>query len=189
MSKIFENARNNIKNGLALIEKLDKLIERWEVIDDYDNYSVSTFGRVKNVDTGLILKPWIGNNGGYKCISLSRNNKSKSFLLHRIIAEAFINNPENKYCVDHKNHNILDNNLNNLRWATHQENNRNASKRNTNTSGYTGVTYVKRLSKFRSRYTSKIGKRIHVGYFETAEEASDAYQKAIKKHYGAFANT
>lgn len=57
------------------------------------------------------------NGDGYRCISIS----GKSYLVHRLVAEAFLPNPENKPTVDHINRDKLDNRIENLRWATHAE--------------------------------------------------------------------
>ena len=62
------------------------------------------------------------NRYGYMRVLLYNNIKAKMFLVHRLLAFAFIPNPENKPCVDHENGVKDDNSLENLRWVTHQEN-------------------------------------------------------------------
>ena len=95
-------------------------IEVWKNISNYDNYEVSTFGKVRNKKTSRILKP--SNRGGYYIVGLS-NIKTKTFQVHRLVAETFIENPENKAHVNHKDKNGLNNNLSNLEWNTPKENN------------------------------------------------------------------
>ena len=100
----------------------------WKTIKQNENYSINENGEVKNNISGKILKSFINKKSGYKIIDLWRNNKCKKIALHRLIAETFIPNPLNKPTVDHKDGNRLNNSIDNLRWATYQEQN---SKFNT----------------------------------------------------------
>ena len=93
--------------------------EDWKTIKEYDNYEVSSFGRIRNKNTGRVLKA--ANKGGYYCIGLS-NKKTKTFSVHQLVARAFIPNPENKQQVNHKDKNSLNNNLENLEWCSNKEN-------------------------------------------------------------------
>ena len=95
-------------------------IENWAKISNYDNYEVSTLGNVRNKKTNRDLKK--ANIGGYYCVGLS-NKITKSFLVHRLVAQTFIENPENKAHVNHKDKNGLNNHLSNLEWNTPKENN------------------------------------------------------------------
>jgi hypothetical protein len=95
-------------------------IEVWKEINNFDNYEVSTFGKVRNKKTGRILKA--ANNGGYYSVNLSKI-KSNYKQVHRLVALAFIENPENKSDVNHKDKNKLNNHLSNLEWNTSKENN------------------------------------------------------------------
>ena len=92
----------------------------WRKIDGYENYSISKNGEVRNDKTGRIRKPTLGNHG-YYILSLCKNSKRKIFRFHRLLALAFIPNPDNKTCVDHIDGNKTNNKLENLRWCTHQE--------------------------------------------------------------------
>ena len=104
--------------------------EIWKPIKDYEGlYEVSNLGRVKSLNyrgTGKekILKNTERSNG-YLAIGLIKNGKTKMFRVHRLVAEAFIPNPENKPCVDHINTIRDDNRVENLRWVTYKENNNN----------------------------------------------------------------
>ncbi len=96
--------------------------EIWKPIKDFDNYSISNLGQVKNNNTGKILKQ--GIKGGYSTLSLIDNdNNRKSWKTHRLVALAFIPNPENKSDVNHKDKNKINNCVNNLEWMTRKENN------------------------------------------------------------------
>jgi hypothetical protein len=96
-------------------------MEVWKEINGYINYSVSNLGNVKNNKTGRIMKQTIKR--GYYHISLANENIKNTFKVHRLVAFAFIENPENKSDVYHKDKNKLNNNLNNLEWMTRKENN------------------------------------------------------------------
>lgn len=96
--------------------------ELWKPIENFENnYKISSYGNIQNIKTGKILKPC--NKGGYFNISIIDNNKiKKCFYVHRLVANAFIENPENKKEVNHKDKNKINNNVNNLEWNTRIEN-------------------------------------------------------------------
>jgi len=96
--------------------------EIWKDIKGFDNYEVSTEGQVRNKKTGLILK---GNcsTWGYLKVNLYTNGKATSKLIHRLVAEAFVPNPDNKSDVNHINEIKTDNRVKNLEWMTSKENN------------------------------------------------------------------
>jgi hypothetical protein len=92
----------------------------WKVIKDYEQYSVSTNGSIKNNTTGRILKHYIRN--GYKSITLSKDSKKKTYNIHTIIASHFLKKPDGVFVVNHKNENKLDNTIENLEYVTYAEN-------------------------------------------------------------------
>jgi hypothetical protein len=94
----------------------------WKDIIGYENiYKVSSSGDILIIRTNKIKKAKI-NRDGYLSITLTKNKKQKSFLIHRIVANAFIPNPENKCQINHKNAIRNDNNKENLEWCTAKEN-------------------------------------------------------------------
>lgn len=95
----------------------------WIKIKQNNNYSINECGQVRNDITGKIKRSFINKDSGYLTIDLWRDNKSKKYTIHRLLAEAFIPNPDNKPTVDHKDGNRLNNSLDNLRWATYSEQN------------------------------------------------------------------
>ena len=101
--------------------------EIWKPIRDYEGlYEVSNLGGIKRLENDKnrkekILKPY-KNKLGYLCINLYRDNKVKQMYVHRLVAIAFIPNPENKPCIDHINTIRNDNRIENLRWVTYKEN-------------------------------------------------------------------
>lgn len=95
----------------------------WVKIKRNQNYSINRLGEVRNDKTGQIKKVYINKENGYKTVDLYCNNQSTKVTLHRLLAEAFIPNPDNKPCIDHKDGNRQNNSISNLRWASYSENN------------------------------------------------------------------
>lgn len=132
----------------ALIVKEDSLIyaaevpeepkvcpasERWKDIPGFEShYQVSNLGNVRSLDRvlpkgkftykqkGKIISPQVID--GYLSVKLQINGKNKGMLVHRLVAMAWIPNPNNKPCVNHLNSNRRDNRAENLEWCTHSEN-------------------------------------------------------------------
>lgn len=90
--------------------------ETWKLIDFKPNYSVSNMGRIRNNKSNRILKPWKINS--YLKVKIG----GKKILVHRLVAYAFIPNPENLPVVNHINGVGSDNNLTNLEWTTYKGN-------------------------------------------------------------------
>ena len=99
------------------MEKEIILQEIWKKIEGHERYSVSTFGRVRNDITGNLLNT-LGAENTYVRISLMKNNKQKRFRVHRLVAQAFLPNPDQRPTVNHKNKNKSDNYVGNLEWST-----------------------------------------------------------------------
>lgn len=106
-------------------------MEEWrDVVGAEEYYQISSFGRVKNKGTGEILKP--SKSGDYRHIEL-RYGINKHFLIHRMVAEAFIPNPFNFRCVNHIDENKENNHVDNLEWCSQKYNlsyGKNATQRN-----------------------------------------------------------
>ena len=156
-------------------------MEEFRRIGDLGNYSISNMGRFRNDDTNKILKQ--SNNQGYKQIHLN----GKYLRVHRLVAEAFIPNPENKPCVDHKNNIRDDNRIDNLRWATIKENSQNKSLSSRNTSGYKGVNWNKRSNRWDASIKEN-GLKVHLGYFRSLDDAVKARQKKANEVFGEYVN-
>lgn len=94
-----------------------KSLEFWKDIKGYEGlYQISNSGNVKSLRTNKILKTNM-NNCGYKQVILSYKGKIKSKRIHRLVAEAFIPNPNNYQQVNHKDENKINNEANNLEWC------------------------------------------------------------------------
>ena len=114
--------------------------EIWKDIKDYEGlYQVSNYGNVKSLEryiknkndkmqfyNEIILIP--NDSKGYLKVTLSKNNKQKTFRIHILVAKAFVQNPENKPEVNHKDGNKHNNHATNLEWNTRSENENHAYK-------------------------------------------------------------
>jgi hypothetical protein len=151
--------------------------EIWKTIPGYNDYEVSDIGNVRSLKFEKVrgLEKCIVN--GYFMVNLCKGGKRKTFHVHRLVAMGFLAHiPDgHNLVVDHINENPLDNRLSNLRIVTHR-NNLSRRKRDLPT----GVSWNKRTKKYRA-YIQIDGKQIHLGYFSTPEEASEAYQKALQE--------
>lgn len=112
------------------------LNEIWKDIKGYDGlYQVSNFGNVRSKDRqvvnhksgstriceGMLMTAWDSGNG-YLVVRLNRQGKKKNHYIHRLVAAAFLENPDNKKCVNHIDFDRHNNNVSNLEWCTHKEN-------------------------------------------------------------------
>ena len=150
--------------------------ENWRPIPLYPDYLVSDHGRVMSLKFGKerILKPGIVG-GGYKAVILRLDGKNHMYKVHRLVATAFLTNPENKRCIDHIDRCCTNNHVNNLRYATHSENQYNKAARGS--CPYMGVSFNKAARKYQAHIRLN-GRSKHLGLFATAEEAARAYDAA-----------
>ena len=144
-------------------------IEQWRLINGYDNYEISSHGRVRNNKTSRIMK-LILNRNGYFTIYLSRDGQPKFHNVHRLVAFAFLDRNEDQTDVDHINHNRKDNRIKNLRDVTRKQNQMNKKLNPRNTTGHNGVSWYKNYKKWVA-YIRIDSVRHHLGYFENKYEA------------------
>lgn len=101
--------------------------DEWRPIKGYEGlYEVSSSGCVRSLKrkttNGRILIP-VKTNAGYYRITLSKNGERRNFTVHRLVAEAFLDNPERHPSINHKNEDKGDNRAENLEWCTVKYNN------------------------------------------------------------------
>jgi len=111
-------------------------------IKGYENYTIDLDGNVWSKRSKKYLKP-ATNKNGYLQLILRKNMKSYTERIHRLVAKTYLPNIRNKPSVDHKDRNITNNRLFNLRWVNQTENNLNSKVRKNNT-GYKNICYLEK---------------------------------------------
>ena len=151
----------------------------WPTLDDVkkDLFIDLEKQQVINLSTGKVLKQ--RSNGRYIVINFSVNRKSKNIRLHRLFF--YWHNGFLPPLVDHKDRNILNNNIQNLRELDQSGNRRNADKRKGGSSKHKGVHWLKERSKWISEiYLNEKSK--YLGSFDNEDDAGQAYNDAIRKY-------
>jgi hypothetical protein len=160
------------------IDAFDKENEFWRNIEGYDNYLISNLGRVKNINPvksfGLnetILKKCVKNHG-YEMVTLcSIGVKNKKVLVHRLVADAFLEKKHNgENIVNHINGDKTDNRIENLEWVSHRENITHGKNRNKNIPYGIGIRNGERGDTYNVRIRVK-GESQHIGVYKTLGEA------------------
>ena len=153
--------------------------EFWKDIKGYEGlYQISNYGRIRSLkfrnkvcekDRVIIMKPNLRN--GYFVINLRKNANRKSFQVHRLVAQTFIENPFNYPIVNHIDFNPKNNNVENLEWCT-QKQNVNHSRCNMKGKSHKlrdknyGITYRKKSDKYEVSVKKK-----YYGRYKTLDEA------------------
>jgi hypothetical protein len=154
--------------------------EIWKAIPGYEGYyEVSTYGNVRGLDrtcagsasgarrslAGQIIVP--SSSGRYRQVKICKDGDRKSYLVHRLVALAFLENPDNLPTVDHIDRKKYNNHISNLRWASRSTQQRNTGINCLNTSGEKNIHFDTQTAKYRVKISYlKIQKR-----FESMAEA------------------
>ena len=112
----------------------DKLLEKWKHIEGYEGlYEVSNYGKVRSLDR-IVKGRWgkqnrqkknlvpVKDKDGYLIITLCKDGKQKTAKIHRLVAQTFIPNINKLPCINHKDENKQNNQINNLEWCTFKYN-------------------------------------------------------------------
>jgi hypothetical protein len=152
------------------------------VIDD-------EFGDFAQLKWCAAFHPEYGNGGAYIALRTEQTKEGcKTHLLHRVIMERILGRKlKRSEQVDHEDLNPLNNRKHNLRLATPSQNVANRRKPRNNSSGYKGVTWYKRTSRWCAQICVN-RKRINLGYYDTPGEAHEVYRKAADKLHREFKN-
>ena len=148
--------------------------EVWKTIDGYEEYQVSDKGRVKSLKFGKerILKPR-RDTCGYLSVSLSKNGEIKQYMVHRLVAKVFIQNPNNLPEVNHLDENKENNSVENLEWCDQKYNhnygtrNQRISEKNTNGKLSKPVLQYTLDGEFVREWKSLMDVERNLGYFQT----------------------
>jgi hypothetical protein len=151
------------------MKKIELTQNKYALVDDGDLEQLSSYR-------------WTLLKNKWTCYTITYID-GKTTYMHRLIMK-----PEKGKQIDHINHNGLDNRKENLRTCSQSQNNGNLQKPKHNTSGYKGVSYYKAVKANPwSAYITSFGKKLHLGYFETAKDAATAYNEAATMQWGNFA--
>jgi len=174
------------------------MIEEWRPIEGYEGlYDVSSYGRVRSLDRydnrncfrkGHILKQ--SNDGrGYMSIVLCLNGIFKRYLIHRLVAQTFIPNPDNLPQVNHKDENKSNNRIENLEWCNQKYNNDYGSRkeriritnlRNGHWTGLSKEEYIKEYNKKYNQENKNKAKEYNKRYYQ---ENKDNIKDDVRRYY------
>jgi hypothetical protein len=172
------------------IDIIDPSIEIWKDIIDFPIYEVSSFGRIRNKQTGKFLKASKSKDYKYPYITVRNPDSShpsgiqrKTMFIHQIVSNSFISRIPGKVYVNHIDKNLENNHITNLRYVTRSEFCLQSRLRKDNKSGMKGVSYDKRCCKYHV-YINIHGnkKRINIGWYENLNEAIAARKAAEEKY-------
>ena len=142
-------------------------------------YSINENGEVFNERTGKKLKPY-SNSDGYKYVKLCDRGRKKCFRVHRLVAEAFVPNPNNKRYVNHVDHDKTNNKAENLEWVTAQENTDHEIRK---PGQRTRISHLKSNNKYRSgkvQLTFLVTKEEHDALMDIAEKTGMSRTRVIR---------
>ena len=126
VSLICRNKINDKNYDIDYVNKEERMIDEtdiiWKAYPECDKYLVSNTGEVKNAKTGRIMMGSKQNGYRFLCLYIGKDKPKMNRLVHRMVAQTFLDNSDDKPVVNHKDTNILNNHVVNLEWVTYKEN-------------------------------------------------------------------
>ena len=168
--------------------------EIWKDISGYEGlYQVSNKGNVRslmfrnNITSKKRKKPLLlkfSKRSGYYTVNLRKNSERKSFQVHRLVAEAFLNKEKNKNIVNHKDFNRLNNKVENLEWCTQKENVNHSVCNMKHSKKFKNKLNEQYIRQKNNKYELTLKKK-YIGTYKTFEEAKNIKKELIKgdKYY------
>jgi hypothetical protein len=155
----------------------------YKVLDRLQNYRIYEDGRIETIRTNHIKSTCI-NSSGYLTIGVYREGRDSYEMIHRLLAEAFIPNPEGKSCVNHKDGNKQNNSLSNLEWMTHQENNQHAQDTGLNKARTSEIqkASVRLMNVTLKSRKVKFYHEIHGSFIESASELARIFPELNRRY-------
>ena len=153
-----------------------------KIIQDFPNYMIDTNGIVMNTATNKVLKGYIHKykHTNYRRFTLTKDKKKHNVKLHRLLAIAFIPNPNNLPNVDHKDGNGLNNHLDNLRWCSYGQNLQNTEVHKNNKLGIKNICYHPKDNRY--QFQKNYNKITYQKYFKTLDEAIQCKNEWYNNH-------
>ena len=144
----------------------------WRIIEECPVYEVSNTGLVRNMRTNRILK--YNNKKRYYTVALHYNNERKDRYVHRLVALAFLPNPNNLGYVNHLDHDIHNNDVSNLEWCTSSENARHSYENNRRQEEYQTIRKDTTIKMIAATKKAVIQYDLHMNFIARYESGAEA---------------
>lgn len=176
MQEIADRSLSIIDNvSIQQVQATMQKIAQWKRIDLYPDYLISPKGDIYSLKKRRLLKQKIQSNGYYAVCVFDKYGKEKTVLVHRLVAMAYIPNPENKPQINHIDGNKQNNHVSNLEWVTGSENQKHAYRNGLNKFDEVDWENLKKLHEKRKKPVVKIDRFTNkiLAKYESIKEAGE----------------